>query len=182
IALNALSGAGIGILSVISEDSTLRSAILWTLGSVGGADWFGVMALTILVVAGAALLLPIGRQLNALLLGEREAESLGVDVRVIKRRAIIGSAVAVGAAVAVSGVIGFIGLVVPHLIRIRWGPDHRLLLPASALGGALLVLWADTAARTVVAPQELPIGVLTAVIGAPYFIWLLLSQQSSADA
>jgi len=122
----------------------------------------------------------LARALNAMLLGEAEARHLGVNTQRVKRLVIVLAALAVGAAVAVSGVIGFIGLVVPHLLRLAAGPDHRLLLPGSALlGGALLVL-ADLLARTVVAPAELPLGILTALVGGPFFLWLLLQRRSRA--
>lgn len=118
------------------------------------------------------------KQLNILLLGDQEAQYLGVDSERLKRRIIICTALAVGAAVSVSGIIGFIGLVVPHLLRLTIGSDHRFLIPASAILGALLLLIADTIARTIVAPAEMPVGVLTSLIGGPFFLWLLIKQQA----
>ena len=116
--------------------------------------------------------------MNVLLLGENEAKYLGVDAERLKRTIVICTALSVGAAISVSGIIGFVGLVVPHLIRLTLGPDHRLLIPASALLGAILLLLADTLARTVVAPAEMPVGVLTSLIGGPFFLWLLIKQYS----
>jgi iron complex transport system permease protein len=177
VALAALAGAGTGLLLFLADDAQLRTVTFWTLGSLGGATW------TALAAAGPLLLLSLlaaptlARSLNALLLGEAEAYHLGVRVERAKRWAVLVAALGVGAAVAVSGVIGFVGLVVPHLGRLALGPDHRRLLPASALLGAILLLLADLAARTVVAPAELPIGIVTALAGAPFFLWLLLRER-----
>ncbi len=177
IAVNAIAGAGIGVMTYLSDDQQLRSLTFWTMGSLAAADW------TALAVAAPLLLLPLlpllalGRDLDQLSLGEEAARHLGVDVGRLKTLSILGVAVTVGAAVAAVGPIGFIGLVVPHLVRLAAGPGHRLLLPASALGGALLVLLADTVARTAAVPAELPIGLLTAGIGGPFFLALLLHRK-----
>jgi iron complex transport system permease protein len=173
VAVNALAAAGTGLLAFAASDAQLRTLTFWTLGSLGGVTWHNlVVAVPPLVVSLVALLL-LAPALNLLLLGEREARHLGVDVERLQRRTVLLTALGVGAAVALSGVIGFVGLVVPHLVRLAGGPDHRLVLPgAMALGGALLV-GADLTARTVVAPAELPLGVVTALAGAPCFLWLL---------
>ncbi|HLT47254.1 MAG TPA: iron chelate uptake ABC transporter family permease subunit, partial [Rubricoccaceae bacterium] len=179
VALGALAGAGTGLLLFLADDARLRTVTFWSLGSLGGATWTalaGAAPPLLLALAGAA---GLARPLNALLLGEAEAFHLGVRVERAKRLAVGAAALGVGAAVAVSGVIGFVGLVVPHLGRLALGPDHRRLLPASALLGASLLLLADLAARTVAAPAELPIGVLTALVGAPFFLWLLLRERPS---
>ncbi len=123
----------------------------------------------------------LARGLNGLMLGEAEAYHLGISVQRIKALAILLVALAVGASVAAAGLIGFVGIVVPHLIRLAIGPDHRLLLPLSALGGAILLVGADIVARLVVAPAELPIGIVTAAIGAPFFLWLLLRRSGPLD-
>jgi iron complex transport system permease protein len=182
VALNAIAFAGVGVLSFVSDDASLRSATMWQLGSVAGATWRVLPVLIVIIAAGAALTLPLRTPLNALLLGDREAFHLGVPVRSIKRRAVLGSALLVGGAVAFSGLIGFVGLVVPHLLRLRFGPDHRHLLPCSALAGALLLVVADAAARTLAAPAELPVGVLTALLGGPYFVWLLVARGAGEGA
>jgi iron complex transport system permease protein len=173
IAINALAGAGLGLLSVVATDEQLRSLQFWLLGSLGGARWSAVVLVSAAVLlscwAAASLALP----LNAIALGEAQAALLGVDVERTKRRAIVITAVAVGAVTATTGIIGFIGLIAPHWVRMLAGPDHRVVLPASALLGAVLVLAADTVARTVMAPAELPLGVLTAFIGVPVFLWML---------
>lgn len=171
-----------GLLVYASDDRQLRDLTFWSLGSLGGATWTKVAASAPLILPVLAAVPFLGRGLNALVLGEAEAFHLGVPVERLKRTCIVLVAVAVGASVAAAGVIGFVGLVVPHALRLAVGPGHRLLLPASALlGGALLVL-ADIAARMVAAPAELPIGIVTALVGAPVFLWLLLSRARLADA
>ncbi|MEM1041055.1 MAG: iron ABC transporter permease [Bacteroidota bacterium] len=177
IALNALCGAGTGALVLLSNDGQLRDLTFWTLGSLGGATW-GTLAV-VAPLAGIALAATprLARALNALLLGESEARHLGINTERVKRTVIALSALAVGAVTAVSGLIGFVGLVVPHLIRLAFGPDHRLLLPASALLGATLLVATDLFARILIAPAEIPIGILTALGGAPFFLALLLRGQ-----
>ncbi|MFP1878132.1 FecCD family ABC transporter permease [Lonsdalea quercina] len=177
IAINALCGAATGVLSWISNDQQLRQLSLWGMGSLGQAQWSSVTGVASLVLPCAWWLQRLARQLNLLQLGDEEAHYLGVDVRRTRRQIVILSAVLVAAAVAVSGIIGFVGLVMPHLIRIMLGADHRWLLPGSALGGALLLLLADTLARTMVAPAEMPVGLLTSLVGGPWFLWLILRHK-----
>jgi iron complex transport system permease protein len=174
VALTALSGAVIGLLTYLADDATLRSLTFWNLGSLNGASYARLWPL-LLVAAAVALWLPRrARALNALLLGESEARHLGFDIERLKRELVLCTALGVGAAVAAAGMIGFIGLVVPHLVRLLVGPDHRVLLPASLLAGASLLLFSDLLARLLLAPAELPIGIVTALIGAPFFLYLLL--------
>lgn len=181
IALGALSGALTGLLTFVSDDRQLRDLAFWSLGSLGGATWSKVAASAPLILPVLAAVPLLGRGLNALVLGEAEAFHLGVPVERLKRACIVLVAVAVGASVAAAGVIGFVGLVVPHALRLLIGPGHRLLLPAAALlGGAFLVL-ADVVARLVAAPAELPIGIVTALVGAPVFLWLLLGRVRVDD-
>lgn len=177
IAINAMTGAGTGVLTYLSNDEQLRSLTFWTMGSLGGALWPGVIVAATVVIPSTLLLLKYAKQLNILLLGEQEAHYLGVDIHRLKLVVIMTTALSVGVAVAVSGIIGFVGLVVPHLIRLTLGPDHRLLIPASALLGAILLLIADTFARTVVSPAEMPVGIITSMIGGPFFLWLLMKQN-----
>lgn len=173
IAVNALTGAGIGLLTYLATDEQLRSLTFWSLGSLGAATWSSLAAAAPAVL-GVALAGPwLAQRLNALLLGESEALHLGVHVEQLKRVVIALTAAAAGAVVAVSGVIGFVGLIAPHMARLLVGPDHRWVLPLSALLGASLLTLADLVARTAVRPAELPIGILTAFLGAPFFIWLL---------
>ncbi|MBB4821739.1 iron complex transport system permease protein [Pseudomonas alcaligenes] len=174
IALNALAFACIGLFTYLADDATLRTLTFWNLGSLNGASYARLWPL-LLITGAVALWLPRrAKALNALLLGESEARHLGFEVEKLKRELVLCTALGVGAAVAAAGLIGFIGLVVPHLVRLVAGPDHRVLLPASALAGASLLLFADLAARLVLAPAEMPIGIVTALIGAPFFLYLLL--------
>jgi len=173
IAINALAGAGLGFLSVMATDEQLRSLQFWLLGSLGGARWSAVTLVGTVVLLACAAALTLAAPLNALALGESQARLLGVDVERVKRRAIVITAFAVGSVTAATGVIGFIGLIAPHWVRMVAGPDHRIVLPASGLLGAALVLAADTVARTAMAPSELPLGVLTAFIGVPMFLLML---------
>lgn len=178
IAINALAAAGTGFLAFLSDDQQLRTLTFWTMGSLGGALWPSIIISASLIIPASLILYKNAQQLNILLLGEEEARYLGVNSDKLKRNIIICTAVSVGSAVAVSGIIGFVGLVVPHLIRLIIGPDHRLLIPASALLGAILLIVADTIARTVFSPAEVPVGIFTSLIGGPFFLWLLLKQYS----
>jgi iron complex transport system permease protein len=173
IAVNALAGAGLGFLSVMATDEQLRSLQFWLLGSLGGARWSAVLLVGAVVLAALGAGMTLARPLNAIALGEAQAALLGVDVERVKRRAVWVTAFAVGAVTATTGIIGFVGLIAPHWVRMVAGPDHRVVLPGSALLGAALVLAADTVARTAMAPAELPLGVLTAVIGVPMFLLML---------
>jgi iron complex transport system permease protein len=177
IALTALAGAVVGLFTYLADDRTLRSLTFWNLGSLNGASYARLWPLLLITIAVAFWLPQRAKALNALLLGESEARHLGFDVERIKRELVVCTALGVGAAVAAAGLIGFVGLVVPHLMRLLVGPDHRLLLPASALAGASLLLLADVAARLVIAPAELPIGIVTALLGAPFFLYLLLRER-----
>lgn len=181
IALGALAGALSGILVYMANDTQLRDLTFWGLGSLAGASWAKVLSAgpLILLAIGAALML--GRGLNGLALGEATAAHIGIDVQRMKSIAILAVAGATGAAVAVSGGIGFIGIVVPHLLRLVSGPDHRTLLFNAALLGAILLILADVIARVVIAPAELPIGIVTAVLGAPVFLWILLKRRGLVD-
>ena len=178
IALNAIASAGIGLLIFISDDQQLRDLNFWLLGSLGGNSWSRILPIVPFVVLPLILLPLLARYLNAMALGEREALHLGFDVERTKRLIVVLVALATGATVALTGVIGFVGLVVPHLIRLLAGPNHRTLLPAAILLGAILMLLADLCARLLVLPAELPVGILTSCIGGPFFIWLLIRRRA----
>lgn len=178
LALGALAGAGIGLLVFLADDRQLRDITFWMLGSLAGATWPKTSVIAVFLALFLLSFPLLGRGLDLLALGETEAFHMGVPVERLKRILIVLVAGAAGAAVSVSGVIGFVGIVVPHLLRLVIGPGHRLLLPASACSGAILLLMADTFARTVAGPAELPIGIVTAIIGAPFFLLLLLKQRS----
>jgi iron complex transport system permease protein len=178
LALGALAGAGTGLLVFLADDRQLRDITFWLLGSLAGATWPKIAAIAPFLAVLLAAFAVIGRGLDLLVLGETEAFHMGIAVERLKRALIVLVAAAAGAAVAVSGVIGFVGIMVPHLLRLAIGPGHRLLLPASACCGATLLLLADTFARTIAAPAELPIGIVTAAIGAPFFLYVLLRQRA----
>jgi iron complex transport system permease protein len=176
IAINAIVGAIVGFLSQAADDAQLRDLVFWTLGRLGSASWTDVAVVTPWIV-GAALALPrLAAPLDALALGGSEAHHLGVDVEATERRVALAVLVSVGAAVSVAGLVGFVGLVVPHLARALVGPAHRGLVPTSTALGALVVLVADTLARGLLAPRELPVGLLTAAVGAPFFLALLARE------
>lgn len=177
IAINALCGAAVGLLSWLSNDSQLRQLSQWGMGSLGQAQWSTLLVATTLILPAAVAVWWVARQLNLLQLGDEEAHYLGVNVPRLQRVMLLCSALLVAAAVAISGIIGFIGLVVPHLMRMWLGADHRALVPGSLLAGAILLLIADTAARTVVVPAEMPVGLITSLLGAPWFLWLIFRQR-----
>jgi iron complex transport system permease protein len=177
IAVNSAAFAGVGLLTFVADDQQLRDLTFWNLGSLGGATWSVVLIVAPFVLAGAAVALALAAPLDALSLGEARAAHLGVDVARVKLVAVVLTAMLAGTVVAFSGVIGFVGLVAPHLVRLACGPDQRTVVPGAALVGALLVVIADAVARTVASPADLPLGVLTATIGAPLFIGLLYGMR-----
>ncbi len=181
IALAAMAGALSGVMVYLADDRQLRDLTFWGLGSLAGATWSKIAAAGPIIVVALLTAPFLARGLNALSLGEATAHHLGVPVQRLKNVAIVAVAAAVGACVAVSGGIGFVGIVVPHLLRLLIGPDNRYLLPASALLGASLLLAADAVSRTIVAPAELPIGIVTAAVGAPFFLWILLRRRGILD-
>ncbi|MEO9530626.1 iron ABC transporter permease [Roseibium sp.] len=177
IALGALTGAMTGLLVYVADDQELRDLQFWGLGSLAGANGEKLLSAAPIILVMLASVPFLARGLNALTLGEAAAAHLGVRVQRLKNISILLVAAATGASVAVSGGIGFVGIVVPHLLRLSIGPDHRFLLPASALLGACMLIAADTLARTIVAPAEMPIGIITAFAGAPFFLWILLRKR-----
>jgi iron complex transport system permease protein len=181
VAINAIAMAGIGVLTYMASERQLRDLSFWMLGSLGGTDWLRLAAVAPWITVALSWLPRQAHALNALLLGEREAALLGYRPQRVQRQLIALTALATSAAVAMCGVISFVGLLVPHVVRMAAGPDHRLLLPASAIGGAILLIGADALARTVVAPAEWPIGIITALLGGPFFLWLLM-RPSTAEA
>lgn len=178
LAVAALANAGIGLLVFLADDRQLRDVTFWLLGSLGGATWEKVAILMPFLLALLISIRFLGHGLDLLVLGEADAFHMGADVERLKRWSIVLVSALTGAAVSFAGVIGFVGIVVPHLLRLVIGPGHRRLLPASAFIGAILLLGADTFARTLAAPAEVPIGILTAVVGAPFFLVILLRQRS----
>lgn len=179
IALGALAGAVSGVLVYIASDTQLRDLTFWGMGSLAGATWIKIWAAGPIILAALVVAAFLGKGLNALTLGEATAAHLGLPVQRFKRLTIVAVAAATGASVAVSGGIAFVGIVVPHLLRLVIGPDHRYLLPATALLGASFLLIADALSRLIVAPAELPIGIITAAVGGPFFLWILLRRRAA---
>ena len=177
IAVSALAGAVSGLLSYYADNEMLRQISIWQMGNLSTANWQRVLVLAVVAILVLSLFPRESKSLNALLLGESEARHLGIDVQQVKRKLILLTTLGIGTAVAIGGMIGFVGLIVPHIVRLLIGPDHRWLLPASALAGGVLLLLADTIARIIIAPTELPTGILTAILGAPFFIMLLVQQR-----
>ncbi|RZS36783.1 iron complex transport system permease protein [Herbihabitans rhizosphaerae] len=164
------------VIFLAPHGEAARAVLFWLLGGLGAATWTALPLASIVVLAGLAYLRLIARSLNALSTGDETARTLGVDPDVLRRRLFVVSSVLTGALVAVSGAVGFVGLVVPHLVRMVVGADHRRVLTVAPLAGAVFLIWADLAARTIVAPQELPLGVITAAVGVPCFVFLMRSR------
>ncbi len=177
IAINAFAGALTGLMTYLSTEQQLRTITFWMLGSLGGATWDNLTALAPFILIPVLILPFFGKSLNAFALGELQADLLGMRTDRVKRWVVILSTLAVGASVAVSGIIGFVGLIVPHTVRLMGGADHRFVLPGSLLLGALVLTLADVIARVVVAPIELPIGVITALLGTPVFLYILIKDK-----
>jgi iron complex transport system permease protein len=177
LAINALCLSGVGFLSYIARDPQARSIIFWNLGTMSGADWTSVTIVGVATLGGIALALRYAKPLNALMLGEQEATYLGVNVRRLKWAVLTINVAMVAVATAFTGVIGFVGLIVPHILRIIHGADNRYLIAGSALLGATLLSVADLIARVSIRPAELPIGIVTSVVGVPVFLWLLRNRQ-----
>ncbi|MAR91440.1 MAG: iron ABC transporter permease [Pseudomonadota bacterium] len=177
VAINAMTSAFISFLATTAEDVRLRNLVYWLMGSFNVASWQKVLWVAPFTLMSMLMIPALWRGLNALLLGESEARHLGFAVERLRRWVIVLAALTVGVSVAAVGVIGFVGLVVPHIVRMLLGPDHRWLLPAATLLGAALLSLADLAARLLVEPLELPIGVLTAVLGAPFFLFLVMQRR-----
>lgn len=177
VAINAICGAGIGVLTYMANDNQLRDLTFWSMGSVAKTSWQQVILVIPIVLIAVLMLMRYRLALNSLVMGESITAHIGFNVPQIKRHIIIIASVVVGCCVAISGVIGFVGLVVPHLLRTMKGADHQFLMPASLLLGASLVLIADVFARVLLAPAELPIGLLMSLLGGPFFLFLLIKYQ-----
>ncbi|MFC7368714.1 MULTISPECIES: FecCD family ABC transporter permease [Vreelandella] len=177
LAINTLAGAGGGVLAFIASDEQLRQLSLWGMGTLTNALWRTTALALLLISVALWMLLRSAKELDLLQLGEATAHAAGLDATRLKRRVVVATSLGVGLCVALTGVIGFLGLLVPHCLRLWLGPGHRLLLPASMLGGALLLVVADTLARTLGAPAEIPVGLLTSLLGGPYFLYLLMRRN-----
>ncbi|SFJ72589.1 FecCD family ABC transporter permease [Myroides guanonis] len=179
VAITALTGATTGLLTYLSTDEELRNLTFWTLGSLAGSNWTKVAILSIVILISLGALINKGKALNAMMLGEKDAEHLGVNVEKLKKRIVLFTALMVGTSVAFSGTIGFVGLIVPYILRLLFKSNYYMILPLSALCGSILLLVADSLSRLLVAPSELPIGILTAIMGAPVFIAILIRFKKS---
>lgn len=176
IAIGAFLSAFVSLMIFFSGDR-MHQVVFWMMGGLGGARWSYLSVMVPYVVLGYGCIYYFSRELNAMLLGEDTAHYLGIDAEKLKKIFLVASSLLVSAAVSTSGIIGFVGLVVPHIVRLLAGPDHRFLLPASALCGAILLIGADTLARTIIAPAELPVGIITSLLGAPFFLYLLRKRK-----
>ncbi|WP_226389258.1 FecCD family ABC transporter permease [Penaeicola halotolerans] len=180
VAINALAGALIGLTLYFADDAAIRNFTFWSLGDLGGANWLKIGISAPLILGSIGYLLNTAKPLNLLSLGESEAFHMGLSVEKVKTGIILAVAMAVGVSVAFTGIIGFVGLVIPHIIRLLIGADHKLVLPLSVLLGASFLVLADLASRVVVSPSELPIGIITSLAGAPFFIWLLINFKKKS--
>ncbi len=176
IAMGSFLSAVVSMILVFSEES-VANVLFWLMGGLSSADWTGLTLVVPYFVAGVGILIFSARELNALLLGEEASKHLGIDVERLKRRLLFATSLLTAAAVAVTGIIGFVGLIVPHIVRLIVGPDHRLLIPLAGLSGAILLTVMDTFARTVLT-QEVPVGVISALLGGPFFIYLLRRHRA----
>jgi len=179
VAITAIGFAVTGLLIYISKDDQLRDLTFWNLGSLAGATWTKNGILFLVLLISYFILLPKGKALNAMMLGEKDAQHIGIDVEKLKKQIIILTALMVGSCVAFSGTIGFVGLIIPYILRQIFRSDYHFILPLSAISGSILLLIADTISRTIVAPSELPIGILTGLMGAPVFIAILLKFKNN---
>lgn len=177
IALNSLLGSLIGIFTYISDDNTLRSFTFWTLGSLSKAEYSNIIVLVPINIIILFIFLSKRNELNLLLLGEDEAKNSGVNTELLKKVLVVCVALGIGVSVAFCGIIGFIGLVVPHISRLIIGSNHKYHVPFCAMFGSFTLIWADTIARVIIQPAELPIGIITSILGAPFFMWLLIKSK-----
>lgn len=179
IAISAMAAAGTGIMTLMANDAQLRSITFWNLGSLGGANWQSLAVLVPICMICLVGLPLLSKPLNALVLGETNASHIGINVEALKTKTIVLTALGVGVCVSVSGIIGFVGLVTPHIIRKIIGPEHKRVFIAAALLGAIIMVIADLLCRTIIAPIEIPIGIVTALLGAPFFLYLLLKEKKT---
>ncbi|MFC0344306.1 FecCD family ABC transporter permease [Epilithonimonas hispanica] len=179
VAITSIGFSFVGFLIYISKDEQLRDLTFWNLGSLAGATWTRNIILSIVLLFSYIIILPKGKALNAMLLGEKDAQHLGINVETLKKQIVLITSLMIGTCVAFSGTIGFVGLIVPYILRLLFRSDYHFILPLSAICGSILLLLADTISRTIVAPSELPIGILTSLIGGPIFIVILIKYKNT---
>ena len=176
IAVGAFFNALVSLMKYFAGEE-LSAIVFWMMGGLWQARWEDVVVALPMIITGTAILWLLSRDLNTMMVGEEHALHLGLNVNSVRLVVLLAASLVTAAAVSVSGVIGFVGLVVPHIARLLVGADHRILIPVSLLGGAIFMVWMDTLARTVIAPAELPVGIITALVGAPFFIYLIISRR-----
>lgn len=179
VAITSIGFSFVGFLIYISKDEQLRDLTFWNLGSLAGATWTRNIILSFVLLFSYIIILPKGKALNAMLLGEKDAQHLGINVETLKKQIVLITSLMIGTCVAFSGTIGFVGLIVPYILRLLFRSDYHFILPLSAICGSILLLLADTISRTIVAPSELPIGILTSLIGGPIFIVILIKYKNT---
>jgi len=180
IAVNAIAGVGIGLLTYISDDSELRSLTFWTMGSFGGITWPLIIPALVVILFSIIWIIGLSRKLDLIQLGDVEASRLGINIKKVRFGVIISSAVVVGISVSLSGMIGFVGLVVPHLVRILAGVNHLYVLIGSAIFGSILMVISDMMCRIIISPAELPVGLITSGLGSPFFLWLIFKMRAKS--
>ena len=180
IAVNAIAGVGIGLLTYISDDSELRSLTFWTMGSFGGITWPLIIPALVVILSSIIWIIGLSRKLDLIQLGDVEASRLGINIKKVRFGVIISSAVVVGISVALSGMIGFVGLVVPHLVRLLGGVNHLYVLIGSAIFGSILMVISDMMCRIIISPAELPVGLITSGLGSPFFLWLIFKMRAKS--
>ncbi len=178
IAIGALFNALVSALQYFAGDQ-LSGVVFWLMGGLNNATWDQVVISLPMVIAGCAIILVLARELNAIMVGEEQAGNLGINVNRVRMLLLLAASLVTAIAVSVAGTIGFVGLIIPHVLRILVGPDHRVLLPSSIIGGAIFMIATDTMARTIISPAELPVGIITSLLGAPFFIYLLMARKKS---
>ncbi len=178
IAIGALFNALVSALQYFAGDK-LSGVVFWLMGGLNNATWDQILISIPAVILGCSIIMTLSRDLNAIMVGEEQAGNLGINVNQVRMVLLLAASLVTAIAVSVAGTIGFVGLIIPHVLRILVGPDHRVLLPASIIGGALFMVATDTLARTIISPAELPVGIITSIMGAPFFIYLLMSRKKS---
>jgi iron complex transport system permease protein len=176
IAVGAFFTALVSLMKYFAGDN-LEVIVFWMMGGLWQAEWKDVVISLPMIIAGTAILWLLSRDLNTMMVGEEHALHLGLNVNSVRLIVLLAASLVTAAAVSVSGIIGFVGLVIPHVVRLLVGPDHRILIPVSLLGGAIFMVWTDTLARTIISPAELPVGIITALVGAPFFVYLIISRR-----
>ncbi len=178
IAIGALFNALVSALQYFAGDK-LSGVVFWLMGGLNNATWDQILISVPAAILGCSIIMMLSRDLNAIMVGEEQAGNLGINVNQVRMILLLAASLVTAIAVSVAGTIGFVGLIIPHVLRILVGPDHRVLLPTSIIGGALFMVATDTLARTIISPAELPVGIITSIMGAPFFIYLLMSRKKS---